>query len=133
MVRDPSCLVLTMPGDKHYSGPIRALTKWETGVEIDLQSALASQRSRRTNSGGNSSETPKASAYSALGHTGTGTRVAVESAEEESVWTDATESRVTQSTITRSRGTQLDTVERISEDQDGEDRMRGDRDYAKTA
>ncbi|ORX36310.1 amino acid permease-domain-containing protein [Kockovaella imperatae] len=33
-------------GAKHYSGPIRALTKWETGMEIDLQSALASSRSR---------------------------------------------------------------------------------------
>lgn len=32
-------------GSKHYSGPIRALTKWETGVEIDLQSTLA-ERSR---------------------------------------------------------------------------------------
>lgn len=28
-------------GDKNYSGPIRALTKWETGVEIDLQTTLA--------------------------------------------------------------------------------------------
>ncbi|RXK41391.1 hypothetical protein M231_01296 [Tremella mesenterica] len=30
-------------GDKHYSGPIRALTKWQTGVELDLQSTLASR------------------------------------------------------------------------------------------
>ena len=34
------------PGQTHYSGPIRALTKWQTGVEIDLQSALASSRSK---------------------------------------------------------------------------------------
>jgi hypothetical protein len=27
-------------GRKHYSGPIRAVTKWETGVEIDLASTL---------------------------------------------------------------------------------------------
>jgi len=27
-------------GNEHYSGPIRALTKWETGVEIDLESTL---------------------------------------------------------------------------------------------
>jgi hypothetical protein len=33
-------------GMKHYSGPIKAVTKWETGVEIDLQSALTSQRSK---------------------------------------------------------------------------------------
>ncbi|WVF66869.1 hypothetical protein IAT40_001612 [Kwoniella sp. CBS 6097] len=33
-------------GDRHYSGPIRAVTKWETGVEIDLSSALNSSRSR---------------------------------------------------------------------------------------
>jgi hypothetical protein len=38
------------PGAKHYSGPIRAVTKWETGVEIDLQSAIASQRSRPSKS-----------------------------------------------------------------------------------
>lgn len=35
-----------MIGMKHYSGPIKAVTKWETGVEIDLQSALTSQRSK---------------------------------------------------------------------------------------
>lgn len=33
-------------GNKHYSGPIKAVTKWETGVEIDLQSALTTQRSK---------------------------------------------------------------------------------------
>ncbi|OCF45080.1 amino acid/metabolite permease [Kwoniella heveanensis CBS 569] len=33
-------------GDRHYSGPIRAVTKWETGVEIDLSSALNSSRSK---------------------------------------------------------------------------------------
>lgn len=27
-------------GVRHYSGPIRALTKWETGVELDLDSTL---------------------------------------------------------------------------------------------
>lgn len=32
-------------GDKNYSGPIRALTKWQTGVEIDLQTTLASRAS----------------------------------------------------------------------------------------
>lgn len=31
-------------GDSHYSGPIRALTKWETGVEIDLDTTLHSTR-----------------------------------------------------------------------------------------
>ena len=30
-------------GRKNYSGPIRALTKWETGVEIDLASTLNSR------------------------------------------------------------------------------------------
>jgi len=27
-------------GDKNYSGPVRALTRWEAGAEIDLQSTL---------------------------------------------------------------------------------------------
>lgn len=35
-------------GRKHYSGPIRAVTKWETGVEIDLASTLG-PRSTQTN------------------------------------------------------------------------------------
>lgn len=44
-------LLLTLfTGDKHYSGPIRSLTKWETGVEIDLQSTLGT-RSRSTGAG----------------------------------------------------------------------------------
>jgi hypothetical protein len=34
-------------GSTRYSGPIRALTKWQTGVEIDIQSTLAN-RSRPT-------------------------------------------------------------------------------------
>ncbi|KAI9638704.1 amino acid permease-domain-containing protein [Dioszegia hungarica] len=38
-------------GIKHYSGPIKAVTKWETGVEIDLQSAITTQRSRPTDPG----------------------------------------------------------------------------------
>jgi hypothetical protein len=42
-----------MSGARHYSGPIRAVTKWETGVEIDLQSAIASQRSRPTHRSSN--------------------------------------------------------------------------------
>ncbi|WWC99115.1 hypothetical protein V866_006010 [Kwoniella sp. B9012] len=33
-------------GAKHYSGPIKAVTKWETGVEIDLSTTLGSSRSR---------------------------------------------------------------------------------------
>jgi hypothetical protein len=35
-------------GNKHYSGPIRALTKWETGMELDLDSTLhpSTQRGR---------------------------------------------------------------------------------------
>ncbi|WVQ73758.1 hypothetical protein IAR50_003338 [Cryptococcus sp. DSM 104548] len=33
-------------GDKHFAGPIRAITKWESGVEIDLGTALASSRSK---------------------------------------------------------------------------------------
>lgn len=39
---------LTVEGNKNYSGPIRALTKWETGVEIDLSTTLASSKSRAT-------------------------------------------------------------------------------------
>ena len=42
--------LLTISGDKHYSGPIRALTKWETGVEIDIQSTLG-PRSRPSANG----------------------------------------------------------------------------------
>ena len=34
-------------GDKHYSGPIRALTKWEAGMELDLQGALTSSKSKQ--------------------------------------------------------------------------------------
>ena len=34
-------------GRKHYSGPIRAVTKWETGVEIDLASTLGPRSSQR--------------------------------------------------------------------------------------
>lgn len=34
-------------GDKHYSGPIRALTKWETGMEIDLDSTLQASTQRQ--------------------------------------------------------------------------------------
>lgn len=34
---------LTRPGNSHYSGPIRAVTKWETGVELDIQSTLHSK------------------------------------------------------------------------------------------
>lgn len=34
---------LIFPGNKHYSGPIRAVTKWETGVEIDIGTTLASR------------------------------------------------------------------------------------------
>lgn len=33
-------------GAKHYSGPIRALTKWQTGVEIDLDSTLHASTNR---------------------------------------------------------------------------------------
>nr|XP_018264501.1 amino acid/metabolite permease [Kwoniella dejecticola CBS 10117]OBR86659.1 amino acid/metabolite permease [Kwoniella dejecticola CBS 10117] len=33
-------------GAKHYSGPIKAVTKWETGMEIDLSTTLGSSRSR---------------------------------------------------------------------------------------
>ncbi|WWC87680.1 uncharacterized protein L201_002571 [Kwoniella dendrophila CBS 6074] len=33
-------------GVRHYSGPIKAVTKWETGVEIDLSTTLGSSRSR---------------------------------------------------------------------------------------
>lgn len=55
----PAFALTDFPGNKHYSGPIRALTKWETGVEIDLQSALASSRSRPTN-GSQSDDTPRA-------------------------------------------------------------------------
>ncbi|ODN80910.1 hypothetical protein L202_03035 [Cryptococcus amylolentus CBS 6039] len=33
-------------GDKHFAGPIRAITKWESGVEIDLGKTLASSRSK---------------------------------------------------------------------------------------
>ncbi|KAL1409532.1 hypothetical protein Q8F55_003516 [Vanrija albida] len=33
-------------GAKHYSGPIRALTKWQTGVEIDLDSTLHASSNR---------------------------------------------------------------------------------------
>ncbi|GMK59081.1 hypothetical protein CspeluHIS016_0700960 [Cutaneotrichosporon spelunceum] len=37
-------------GSRHYSGPIRALTKWEAGVEMDLDSTLqmSTQRPTRT-------------------------------------------------------------------------------------
>lgn len=41
-------------GDKHYSGPIRALTKWETGMEIDLESTLQ-HSTARNGSGGTTS------------------------------------------------------------------------------
>ena len=44
----PSSADNRIKGSKHYSGPIRALTKWEAGVEIDLQSTLATSRSRPT-------------------------------------------------------------------------------------
>nr|XP_019050170.1 amino acid/metabolite permease [Kwoniella bestiolae CBS 10118]OCF29100.1 amino acid/metabolite permease [Kwoniella bestiolae CBS 10118] len=33
-------------GARHYSGPIKAVTKWETGMEIDLSTTLGSSRSR---------------------------------------------------------------------------------------
>jgi hypothetical protein len=36
-------LSLKRTGNKHYSGPIRAITKWQTGIAIDLQSTLASR------------------------------------------------------------------------------------------
>ncbi|WVQ79073.1 hypothetical protein IAT38_001167 [Cryptococcus sp. DSM 104549] len=39
-------------GDSHFAGPIRALTKWESGVEIDLSTTLASSRSRQSHSAG---------------------------------------------------------------------------------
>lgn len=35
-----SFLTWRLYGASHYSGPIRALTKWETGVELDLDSTL---------------------------------------------------------------------------------------------
>ncbi|WRT65491.1 uncharacterized protein IL334_002434 [Kwoniella shivajii] len=35
-------------GVRHYSGPIKALTKWETGMAIDLSTTLGSSRSRQT-------------------------------------------------------------------------------------
>ncbi|KAK8861393.1 hypothetical protein IAR55_002212 [Kwoniella newhampshirensis] len=35
-------------GDRHFAGPIRAVTKWESGVEIDLSSTLAASRSRHS-------------------------------------------------------------------------------------
>ncbi|WWD16702.1 hypothetical protein CI109_101133 [Kwoniella shandongensis] len=35
-------------GDTHFAGPIRAVTKWESGVEIDLSSTLAASRSRHS-------------------------------------------------------------------------------------
>ncbi|WVR03997.1 hypothetical protein IAU60_000996 [Kwoniella sp. DSM 27419] len=38
-------------GDRHYSGPIRAVTKWETGVEIDLSTALGGAKSRPSGHG----------------------------------------------------------------------------------
>lgn len=34
-------------GASHYSGPIRALTKWETGVELDLDSTLGASTAGR--------------------------------------------------------------------------------------
>lgn len=44
-------VIADLSGIKHYSGPIKAVTKWETGVEIDLQSAITTQRSRPTDPG----------------------------------------------------------------------------------
>jgi len=38
-------------GNVHYSGPIRALTKWETGMEIDLDSTLQASTARGRDSG----------------------------------------------------------------------------------
>lgn len=35
-------------GSRHYSGPIRALTKWEAGVELDLDSTLQMSTQRPT-------------------------------------------------------------------------------------
>nr|XP_019012267.1 uncharacterized protein I206_03113 [Kwoniella pini CBS 10737]OCF51048.1 hypothetical protein I206_03113 [Kwoniella pini CBS 10737] len=35
-------------GAKHYSGPIKAVTKWETGMEIDLTTTLGGSRSRQS-------------------------------------------------------------------------------------
>lgn len=35
-------------GSSHYSGPIRALTKWEAGVELDLDSTLHMSTQRPT-------------------------------------------------------------------------------------
>ena len=61
----PSCSVAYATGVKHYSGPIRAVTKWETGIEIDLQSAIASQRSRPSNNRSSQRVNPEDSAGSA--------------------------------------------------------------------
>ncbi|BEI89876.1 uncharacterized protein CcaverHIS019_0212380 [Cutaneotrichosporon cavernicola] len=45
-----SLITWKLYGSRHYSGPIRALTKWEAGVELDLDSTLqmSTQRPSRT-------------------------------------------------------------------------------------
>lgn len=53
-----SLITWKLYGSRHYSGPIRALTKWETGVELDLDSTLqmSTQRDHAPSSGGRGSD-----------------------------------------------------------------------------
>ncbi|WVO13217.1 hypothetical protein L204_100830 [Cryptococcus depauperatus] len=101
-------------GDRNFAGPIRAITKWESGVEIDLSTTLASSRSRSSNSQtlpsegrGNSSLKLALSPYHPT--------VTVQSAQESGVgsdglWTSASDSggTVSEWTVTRTQSKSKD-------------------------
>ncbi|OWZ59859.1 amino acid/metabolite permease [Cryptococcus neoformans c45] len=92
-------------GDRHFAGPIRAITKWESGMEIDLSTTLASSRSRHSASphthvmgeATNDSLKLALSPYYPSGTEGSGAEVTVQSAAgsgitSEGEWTSASES-----------------------------------------
>lgn len=88
-------------GDKHFAGPIRAITKWESGMEIDLSTTLASSRSRHSgfpqDQATNDSLKLALSPYYPSGIEGSGADVTVQSAAgsgitSEGEWTSASES-----------------------------------------
>ncbi|KIR53725.1 amino acid/metabolite permease [Cryptococcus gattii Ru294] len=88
-------------GDKHFAGPIRAITKWESGMEIDLSTTLASSRSRHSgfpqDQATNDSLKLALSPYYPSGIEGPGADVTVQSAAgsgitSEGEWMSASES-----------------------------------------
>ncbi|KIR69184.1 amino acid/metabolite permease [Cryptococcus bacillisporus CA1873] len=98
-------------GDKHFAGPIRAITKWESGMEIDLSTTLASSRSRHSgfpqDQATNDSLKLALSPYYPSGIEGPGADVTVQSAAgsgitSEGEWTSASESDNTISAWTQS-------------------------------